>query len=191
METKRYTLLTENQIDKLGNTLIYLLDHCKDLSKTKLLKLIYILDEVSIKKSGIPFFNLDYKIWQYGPVSEELFIELSDQPSLLKNFIKQNTKGEIESYKSFDDGEFSDNDMELLDYVIDLFASKTATELVNYTHRQPTPWYKTADKNGVLELLENGNITNTEILVDMADLVSHDARKRIIYEDYISVNTAR
>lgn len=139
METPKFIKLSENQIDKLGNTLIYLLENVPDVSKTKLLKLVYILDEFSIKKSGIPFLNLGYKVWQFGPVSEELFIELSDEPILLNGYIQNKGNGTFKAVKPFSDDEFSDNDMELLDEIIANFGSRTATELVNYTHRKNTP----------------------------------------------------
>ena len=48
---------------------------------------IYILDEISIKKSGLPFLNLKYKVWKFGPVSEELFIDLSSETKLLEDYI--------------------------------------------------------------------------------------------------------
>ncbi len=184
METNKFIKLSESQIDKLGNTLIYLMENVTDVSKTKLLKLVYILDEFSIKKSGIPFLNLGYKVWQFGPVSEELFIELSDEPILLNGYIQNNENGSFEAVKPFSDDEFSDNDLELLDEVIMNFGSRTAKELVNYTHRKNTPWHITAEKSGVLSLLENREITNTEIMVDMKSLVAFDERKSKLYSDF-------
>ncbi len=184
METKKYIKLSESQIDKLGNTLIYLIENLSDVSKTKLLKLVYILDEVSIRKSGIPFLNLGYKVWQFGPVSEELFIELSDPPILLSNYIEKNGDGNFSAVQQFNDDEFSDNDIELLDEVIEKFGSRTATELVDYTHRKNTPWYITAEKTGVLPLLENRQVTNTEILVEMETLVASDEKKSELYKDF-------
>ena len=43
------------QVEKIGNTVVYLSQKIPTLKKTKLLKLLYILDEISIKKTGIPF----------------------------------------------------------------------------------------------------------------------------------------
>ena len=45
---KQYVQYREDQLEKLGNTAVYLSDHISDLSKTKLLKLLYLLDERSI-----------------------------------------------------------------------------------------------------------------------------------------------
>ena len=186
-----YIKLSKNQIDKVGNTLVYITNKIGDLSKTKALKLIYILDELSIKKSGIPFFNLKYKVWKFGPVSEEIFIDLSSETTLLKKFIERTSEDGstiIKPIVEFNDDEFSDNDLDLLDYVIQKFGDKTAKELIFYTHRKNSPWHSTALRNSVLDLLEREEINNTELLIDMGDLVSHDERKKEIYKDFIESN---
>lgn len=159
-----------------------------ELSKTKALKLLYILDELAIKKSGIPFFNLKYKVWKFGPVSEEIFIDLSSDISLLKGFVERTSEegiNLIKPLKPFNDDEFSDNDMELLNFVIEKFGHQSAKDLVFYTHRKNAPWYNAAKNHGVLELLQNEEINNTEILVDMGELVSHDESKRALYSTFI------
>lgn len=182
-----YIQLSESQIDKVGNALIYLAHKIPHLSKTKALKLIYILDEMSIKKSGVPYFNLIYKVWKFGPVSEEIFIDLSSEVSLLKKYISKQSDGEstqIQPLIAFCDDEFSDNDMELLDYVIDKFSNKTAKELVSHTHRPNSPWYITAYENKVLDLLNAELTNNTEFLVDMTHLIKHDDRKMEVYHSY-------
>ncbi len=186
-----YIKLSKDQIDKVGNSIIYLSEKIVDLSKTKALKLIYILDELSIKKSGIPFFNLKYKVWKFGPVSEEIFIDLSSEITLLKKYIERTSEDGttvIKPILDFNDDEFSDNDIELLDFVIEEFGNKSAKDLVYYTHRKNSPWHNTAQENSVLELLENEEINNTELLIDMASLINHDERKKIVYSDYIDAN---
>ncbi|MGB0867981.1 MAG: Panacea domain-containing protein [Flavobacteriales bacterium] len=188
MGNNKYIKLTDNQVEKVGNSIIYLSEKISNLSKTKALKLIYILDELSIKKSGIPFFNLKYKVWKFGPVSEEIYIDLSSRTHILKDYIERvvvNDHNILRPISTFVDDEFSDNDIDLLDYVIDKFGSDTAKELVKYTHREKSPWHISADENGVLNLLENEEINNTEILVNMASLIEFDERKKMIYQDYI------
>lgn len=188
MENNIYIRLTDTQIEKVGNAIIYLSEQIPYLSKTKALKLIYILDELSIKKSGIPFFNLKYKVWKFGPVSEEIFIDLSSRTHILKEYVARKTENErtyIESIAQFNDDEFSDNDIDLLDFVISKFGAKTANDLITHTHREKSPWYNAALENGVLELLENEEISNTEIIIDMGSLISHDDRKTTIYNDFV------
>ena len=187
MERLSYIKLSESQIEKVGNSIIYLTTKIGELSKTKALKLIYILDELSIKKSGIPFFNLKYKVWKFGPVSKELFIDLSSETTLLQKFIERTSEDGttlIKPIREFNDDEFSDNDIELLDFVINKFGKKTAKELVSHTHRKNAPWHKTAVQNDVLELLESEVINNTEFIINMESLINHDSRKLEIYSDF-------
>lgn len=191
MEKKCYIKLSDIQIDKVGNALVYLADKLDHLSKTKALKLIYILDELSIKKSGIPFFNLKYKVWKFGPVSEEIFIDLSSDTTLLKAFIKRKSEKDtlvIKPIVAFNDDEFSDNDIDLMDFVIEQFGNKSSKELISYTHRENSPWHNTAKENAVLHLLENEEINNTELLIDMSTLINHDERKKVIYGEYLEAN---
>lgn len=181
-----YIKISDSQLEKVGNAVVYLAERIPQLSKTKLLKLLYILDEIAIKKSGIPILNLKYKVWKFGPVSEELFIDLSSEPTLLDKFINRANDGShIEAKASFNDDEFSDNDIELMDTVIAKFGEKSARELVSYTHRINSPWYNTAKENAVLELLESEKINNTEFIIDMGQIVSHDKRKAEMYSDFL------
>jgi len=187
-----YTTYSPDQISKIGNTVVFLVEKIKNLSKTKILKLLYILDELSIKKSGIPFLNLKYKVWKFGPVSEDIFIDLSTSPTILKGYIerKLSTEGKtvITSLVKFEDDEFSQNDIDLLNIVTSEFGNKTAKELISYTHREKSPWHNTAKENSILELLEKEIISNTEYIIDLGELVNHDSRKKELYKDYIAFN---
>ena len=184
-----YIKYSADQISKIGNTIIYLSEKINSVSKTKLLKLLYILDELSIKRSGIPFLNLTYKVWKFGPVDENIFVELSSEPTLLKAYIKKGTDGDGNVYilpnSEFNNDEFSKNDLDLLDFVVKEFGGKTAKDLVSYTHRKESPWYNAAKKYAVLDLLLNEEISNTEYVIDLTELVQHDSRKKEIYEDYL------
>ena len=55
--------------DKIGNLIVLLAGRLKPLYHTKLIKLLYLIDEEAVKDGGIPITWLDYKAWQYGPVS--------------------------------------------------------------------------------------------------------------------------
>lgn len=181
-----YIKFNSEQLEKIGNAVVYLADRIPNLSKTKLLKLLYILDEISIKKSGIPILNLKYKVWKFGPVSEELFIDLSSEPKLLEKFINRDSRGDfIVSKVKFSEDEFSENDIELMDFVVEKYGNKTAKELISYTHRVNAPWYNVAKENAVLELLESEVINSTEYLIDMSMVVSHDVRKLEMYSEYL------
>ena len=180
---------TREQIDKIGNTIIYL-TRDKALSKTKLLKLIYLLDEISVSRHGIPFLNLPYKVWKFGPVDTNLFIEFSTKPAIFSEYFEftyESNHKYIKGKKVFCDDEFSNNDIKLLDYVKNNYALKTAPELVKKTHHKNSLWYKAAKKAGILEDLEAERISSTEILLNLRNLLNDDAKKLGLYDSYIEV----
>jgi uncharacterized phage-associated protein len=177
---------TRPQIEKIGNAIIYLASHIPDLNKTKLLKLLYLLEQISIEKYGFPFFNIRFDVWKYGPVSKDIFIELSDTPDLLKAFIVVDKLSEgtlIKAKKEFDDDEFSDNELELLAYVADNFKHTTATQLVNLTHNPHSPWYQTARINGLHEPFALGQINATNIEIDFTTLFKDTHQKAFYLEN--------
>src|SRR5690554_3644998 len=185
--TKGYIKLTKTQLEKVGNTGIYLANKIPFLSKTKLLKLLYILDELSIKRSGIPFANLKYKVWKFGPVSEEIFIDLSTELKMFSEYLnKVNDEkgGYFTPNQTFSDDEFSDADIELMDEVVEKFGNQTSKELVKYTHRKNAPWHNAATRHHVLELLNDEVTNNTEFLVELSELIKYDTQKMHLYQDY-------
>lgn len=176
-------------MQKIGNALVYLSSHISDLSKTKLLKLVYLLDEVSIRKSGVPIFNLTYKVWKFGPVSEDLYIDLSDDLRLVKDFLKFDASSQsFKPASEFCDVEFSDIEIKLMDFVIGKYGTKSAVDLLSVTHHPFSPWYNTAKEHNVLEPLEQELINHTDLIIDMKQLIAHDALKLALYNDYISLS---
>jgi uncharacterized phage-associated protein len=182
---------TQNQIDKLGNTLIFLCNKMQEAgektSKTHLLKLIFIIEEISVKKYGIPFFDLRFDVWKLGPVSKDLYVELSGEPNLLADFIYRETENDntyIIPKKEFSDDEFSDLELKLLEEISERFLYCTATELINVTHRKNSPWYNTALKNGILNKLEEGKITTTDIEINLEETIQEDQRKVSLYRNH-------
>lgn len=174
-------------MDKLGNTLIFLCEHLEKASKTHILKFIFIIEEFSIMKFGVPFFNLRFDLWKLGPVSKDLFVELSEELNLLDPYIKREVRDGatlIFPKMKFSDDEFSDNEIKLLNEIIDRFKYCTATELINFTHKKNSPWYNTAMRNGVLDLLETGKITTTDLEINLAEIIEDDPEKLMMYNSH-------
>jgi uncharacterized phage-associated protein len=174
---------TRPQIDKLGNAIIYLATQIPNLNKTKLLKLIYLLEEISLKKYGFPFFNIRFDVWKFGPVSKDVFVELSDTPDLLDRFIRIEKAEDatlIRPKMPFDDDEFSDNDLALLEYVTTTFRHATAKQLVDYTHRKHAPWYQTALRYGLHQPFALGQLNSTNIEIDFSYLFE-DEKSKLFY----------
>lgn len=184
-------IYTKNQIEKLGNALIYI---CKKMqavgepvSKTHLLKLIFIIEEIAVKRYGIPLFDLRFDVWKLGPVSTDLFVELSEEPDLLAPYISRemvNGNVYIHAKKEFSDDEFNDREIDLLEEISKRFLYCTAKELINFTHRSDSIWYKTALKNGVLDLLENGKMSTTTIEIPLQEIIEDEEEKLALYRNH-------
>ncbi len=181
-------IFTKDEIAKIGNTLVYFAERVPDLSKTKLLKFIYILEETTVKACARPFLNLDFEVWQLGPVAKDLFVDLSSTKQyLLRDYIETAHDAEGRAYvqpkRSFDDGEFSDSELALLDEVISRFGQLTAKELVQLTHRPHSPWTLTAQKNGVLDALLAEKVMTADHKIDFSSLLDDEAKQR--YADHV------
>jgi uncharacterized phage-associated protein len=176
--------LTQQQIQKLGNTLVYFADNVGELSKTKILKLLFLLEESSVKRFGYPFFGLNFQIWKFGPVLKEVYIDLSEEtPNLLKDFIEKDPF-DNKLYKAktaFNDDQFSDNDIYLLEKIRDFSRHKNAKDLIDYTHQENSLWRKSALKNGILKELETAQVNSTEYAIDFSLLFEEDEELRERY----------
>ena len=176
---------TTQQIDKLGNALIYLSKNVGDFNKTKILKLLFLLEESSIKKFGHPFFGFDFQLWKFGPVLNDVYIDLSeDGLPLLKDYIKRIdlNKSEFEAAKDFNDDEFSDNDINLMDTIINFARNKTAKDLVDHTHTDKSLWKQSAINCGIFEQLEAQKTPSTNYLIDFSLLFEDNSFLKVRYE---------
>ena len=179
---------SHDQIDKLGNALIYLIEKMGSLPKTSLLKLVYIIEEKSIEKRSMPFFNLDFEVWKFGPVCQNLYVEFTEEPTILKDYIKKrNTRNGFvfDKNSSFNDDEFSDSDISLMDEIINEFSGANCNDLVEYTHRENSLWYNTAKANGVLELLLNEEIPTTNLKINFEELIKNEPSKLEFYHEHL------
>ena len=59
--------ISEATKDKLGNTLIYMAERVADLSKTKALKLLYLMEERMVLKYHVPFLGIPYEYGRQAP----------------------------------------------------------------------------------------------------------------------------
>ena len=155
--------------DKLGNALIYMAERVSDLSKPKALKLLYLMEERMVLRYHVPFLGIPYEVWQAGPVAKDVFIDLSDGPYLLKDYVKAEVRHSgtyIVSVKPFCDDEFSDCEIEMMDGILQKYGEMTASELVQETHKKGTLWYEEASQNGLLEAFKNRECNNSDIRID-------------------------
>ncbi|SHK72394.1 Uncharacterized phage-associated protein [Maribacter aquivivus] len=181
---------SNQEIDKIGNTLIYLTNNITGLTKTQALKYLYLLDEFSIKKFGIPFIGLKYEVWQYGPVAQDIFLELTEeQPKMLKDYIYIELERfqhyqylYLKTKKSFIDDEFTDSDIEILEFVTTKYKNLNATELSDLTHAKNSLWHNIALEQNLLEAFRTNRKRASNFIIDFSIIL--DEEKKEIYNSY-------
>lgn len=171
---------------KLGNTIVYIARKKSNLSKTQLLILLYLMEERMALKYHIPFIGIPFEVWQIGPVAKDVFVDLSDSPYLLKNFVKTDFKDGgtfIEAIADFDDNEFSECEIEMMDEILAKYGNMTASDLVSETHKEGTLWYRTAVRTGLLEAFNKYECNNSDQQIDfteeMIDCAAEDYRESL------------
>lgn len=172
-------MYTDSDMEKLGNTVVYVANKVPRLRKTKLLKLLYLMEEYSVRHFHTPFLGLPFEVWQAGPVVKDVFIDLSETPSILKGFVEkkvENGRTYVYAVKDFSDDEFSDNDMVVMDDVLEKYGGYTASQLVNKTHERGSLWYRTAERNGLLDVFRHNLSNNSDCRIDLGEELSGCAR---------------
>jgi uncharacterized phage-associated protein len=179
-------VITNQQIEKIGNAIIYLSKKVSELNKTKIQKLLFFIEETSIAKFGCPFFGVDFKLWVRGPVLEDVYNDLEQPtPILFKDYIKRAdyNKELFEANGEFNDDEFSNNDIVVLDAIAKLAKHKVAGDLVMLSHAPGSLWEKSAVKYDVFFDLENEKISRTNYVIDFSLLFENDDFRREQYEN--------
>ena len=168
---------------KIGNLLNYLATNIPELYLTKLLKILYIIDELSVKRSGVPVSWLKYKVWKNGPVANKLYSDLRWKNGLqFIDYIEVIQDEEYSGFKIkpksvFDDSEFSDYEMNLIDEVILKFKDKSADEIIDVLHLEGSLWYKIVEEENLQEKFEIDGENTTPFEIDFTDLIEQDADK--------------
>ncbi len=185
--------------EKIGNLLLYLAQQIPQLYLTKLLKIIYIIDETAVREIGVPVTWLDYQVWKLGPVPRDIYDELrhnkptvyqSETFSLSKYVrIEQKSNPKQDQGESFailpngvfDDGEFNDYEIELINKIIKTYKNLNSTQIVQELHEQGTLWEKIVSSN---QLERNFQLESSRSnhIIDFTDLLEEDTHKSMAYK---------
>jgi uncharacterized phage-associated protein len=185
-------------IEKIGNLLIYISGKIQNLTLTKALKLLYIIDEISVKETGTPVTWLEYKVWEKGPVAENIYMEINEYGKNwntlhLENFIKKEKQvNKHSSYKEtiilpnkeFDDSEFCDYEIELFDRVIEKYGNKRASTLINMLHEENTLWHQIVTRENLKPQFELYK-SSSNYTIELSDLIVNEPEKMMAFKSAI------
>jgi uncharacterized phage-associated protein len=147
-------IFIEHTREKLINAIIYFLKNTNYCFKTKLFKLLYILDFVHFKQTARAVTNLDYFAWEKGPVPKELFEEFANpKPDLSECIYIPKTKDPDGIFRmrakcNFDANFFSKRELKLMKQIAYIFRDAKAEEMIEVTHLPNKPWDKTIKQKG-------------------------------------------
>lgn len=162
---------SETNRQRLGHTVIYIAQHARYPYKTEILKLLYLMEERMVHLAHIPFLGIPFSAWRMGPVSVDVFEELSDGPVLLDDFISLVFNGQgikVEAKKDFSDEEFSDLELRIMSDVMSQFGHMNSEQLIAETHKAGSLWHRTVEEAGLLKDFEMKRANSSNITIDMA-----------------------
>lgn len=174
--------------EKIGFILNYLSTNIEYLSMTKALKLLYIIDETSIKETGSPITWLDYKVWEMGPVAVDIYNEIKRNEIIcyqgkeltVSDYINLNVVdngGREEIYLKakvdFNDRIFNNYELNLLDIVVFKFGNWNAHDLIKYLHEENSLWHKTVKEHNLEEVFAKGK-KRTNYSIEFTELIQDD-----------------
>lgn len=144
---------------------------------------MFFIDQEATKIKGTPITWLDYKAWQFGPVSPELFYSKNKGFNKFSNFVNFDSTGTsnacmVKPIKSFDNSEFSDWDLEIIEDVLKKYGKLNTDELVQLTHEEGSLWDKAVKESKIRFSTDN---KTSDISLDFLELIDDDNYKKSIY----------
>lgn len=90
--------------------------------------------------------------------------------------------------KQFEDDEFSDAELKIMDQVMAKYGSMNSEELIAETHREGGLWQQAAKDNGLLDDFAQKRANSSTVVIDMGSQLCPDAKA--FYEETLSLRQA-
>jgi uncharacterized phage-associated protein len=152
-------MLITHERDKLINAIVYFAENTEHFGKTKLFKLLYLLDIEHYRQTGRSVTGLDYYAWKLGPVPialdeeiEEPAADLDAAVTMQPEQVFNHTRMRIIAIQNFDSSYFSKRELRLLECLAEKYKNCFAKDMVDVTHSKGDPWDRVyADGQGYNE----------------------------------------
>ena len=174
---------SESNRQKLGNAVVYIAKHARYPYKTEILKLLFLMEETMVQKAHVPFLGIPFNTWRMGPVSIDVFEELSDGPVFLSDFISLEYSGQgnkVTTKRDFCDDEFSDYELNMMEDVMKKYGWMNSDQLIGETHKVGSLWYQSAQEAGLLKDFEMKRASTSNVVIDMARGLSDADREHYL-----------
>jgi uncharacterized phage-associated protein len=146
--------------EKLINAVLYFAKNTEKCGKTKLMKLLYLLDFQHFKETGKPVTDLEYFAWKRGPVPKVFYEEISSYPKQdLKSLVAIVGTGDFQKIspqkgRKPDMDFFSPREKRLLEEIVYVYKDVNAEEISEISHLPNEPWDTTIKTKGKQALID-------------------------------------
>lgn len=175
--------ITSNK-EKVGALLAYLCVRIPDMPLRKLLKVLYLIDEESVRLRAITVTWLEYHAWEKGPVAHEVY-EVKN--GAFADYLrcektpdgKWHVNARVQHAYQLEKGmqKMSQWEMELVERIIERCKDLSADQLTDETHTPDSLWSRTVAENGI----DFSKEAKTDYVVDLNRL--NDEEGAAVYED--------
>ena len=154
-------MIKTHEREKLLNAIIYFAEHTNYCGKTKLFKLLFLLDFEHFKVTGRNVTGSQYRAIKLGPVPSDCFEEFDApeddfleaveiKPEQMACYPMQ----KIVPRRDFDPSHFSKRELRLMESIAATYREKTAKQMVHLTHAENGVWDRVYAKGaGHFELI--------------------------------------
>lgn len=130
---------TYQSLGKLKNTILFFINKLDKVFQTKMNKLLFYSDFLSYKRYGHGLTGLSYFAHNFGPVPlhwDKVFSLIEDINKDVINCGNGNEGYILTSNISYDENEFSEQEIDVLNAVIDRFDSCTPSQISEISHQE-------------------------------------------------------
>jgi|SRR5688572_30828110 len=145
-------MLISRAREKLVNVIVFFARNTRYCGKTKLFKLLYLLDFQHFRTTGRSVTGLDYRAWKMGPVPFPLVQEwdafepdLAAAVDVVAEPVFDYDRLRIEPKAEFDDRHFTKRELRLMSELAERHRDEMTRPLVGLTHEERGPWDKIWD----------------------------------------------
>lgn len=146
-------MINTHRREKLVQAIVFFASHTKLCGKTKLFKLLYLLDFEHFRATGRSVTGLEYYAWEMGPVPVTLYEEWDqglgkDMQEAIKIEGRQvfdYSRSEVIALREFDDTFFSRREVRLMEELAKKYQNLKSTDMVDVTHAENQAWTRVWD----------------------------------------------
>lgn len=145
-------MLISRDREKLVSAIVFFARNTRYCGKTKLFKLLYLLDFHHFRLTGRSVTGLEYHAWKHGPVPIELMQEweafepdLAAAIAVVPELVYDHDRFRVDARVEFDDQHFTKRELRLMQELAERHRDDMTPLLVGLTHEERGPWDKIWD----------------------------------------------